>query len=128
MAEVSKGPVSTLPGHKMGLPPGTICDTHPDRLAVARVQGETDSFGCEYNDLCKECLAYEREMLAQTKHGKCDWCKSIVTTLRPRRDYDEGMSGPVYMVCEGCVIAENKRLAEEESDYDDRGDYDDLED
>lgn len=46
MAEVT-GPTSYLPGHHCKLPPGTMCDEHPDRLAIARVQGETDSFGSE---------------------------------------------------------------------------------
>lgn len=30
---------------------------NPSPPAVARVQGETDSFGCEMHDLCAECLA-----------------------------------------------------------------------
>ena len=125
MAEVSNGPVSTLPGHSAKLPSGTVCDIHPERLAVIRLQGETDSFGCEYNDLCAECLAEERKGIEDSRYGECDWCKSSATTLRPRRDYEEGMNGRVYMVCQGCVIAENKRLEEEESYYDNRGDYDD---
>lgn len=32
-----------------------MCDDHPDRPATHRVQGETDSFGCEYIDWCQEC-------------------------------------------------------------------------
>ena len=52
MAEVT-GPISTLPGARHALPAGTMCDEHPDRPAVARVQGETDSFGCELNDLLR---------------------------------------------------------------------------
>lgn len=38
------GPISTLPGHRHKLPSGATCDDHPDRPAVARIQGETDSF------------------------------------------------------------------------------------
>lgn len=49
------GPVSTLPGAGHALPAGTMCDDHPDRPAVARIQGETDSFGSELWDLCEEC-------------------------------------------------------------------------
>ncbi len=41
MAEVT-GPISSLPGAYHSLPKGTMCDEHPDRPAVARVQGETD--------------------------------------------------------------------------------------
>lgn len=57
MAYVSDGPVMTLPGARLPFPPGTTCDTegHEDRPAVARIQGETDSFGCEAADLCTEC-------------------------------------------------------------------------
>jgi hypothetical protein len=46
MGEVT-GPISTLPGHSHQVPDGTVCDDHPDRPAVARIQGETDSFGAE---------------------------------------------------------------------------------
>src|SRR3954463_12051043 len=60
MADVT-GPISTLPGTGHHLPDGTMCDQHPDRPAVARIQGETDSFGCEMNDLCQECIAADRE-------------------------------------------------------------------
>ncbi|MGY7975507.1 hypothetical protein L1Q33_25460, partial [Klebsiella pneumoniae] len=56
MADISNGPVSTLRGHFCSLPTDSKCDEHPDRLAVRRVQGETDSFGCEYHDMCQECL------------------------------------------------------------------------
>lgn len=71
------GPISTLPGRRHELPEGTMCDVHPDRAAVVRVQGETDSFGCEMYDCCQECFdeirEYERSDEAKT--GKCDWCK-----------------------------------------------------
>ena len=46
MADVT-GPISSLPGSGHSVPDGAMCDEHPDRPAVARVQGETDSFGCE---------------------------------------------------------------------------------
>jgi len=32
-----------------------MCDDHQDRPATHRIQGETDSFGCEYIDWCDEC-------------------------------------------------------------------------
>lgn len=127
MAEISRGPVSTLPGHAASLPTGTMCDCHSDRLAVARVQGETDSFGCEYNDLCKECLDGERSARESERSGTCEWCKSTASDLRDKRDYDEGFSGRVYRVCGECVKAENKRF-EENSSYDDYYDYGDGDD
>jgi hypothetical protein len=40
-----------------------MCDQHPDRLAVVRLQGETDSFGAELNDMCTECRDAYREYL-----------------------------------------------------------------
>ena len=51
MADVT-GRISTLPGSGHKVPDGTMCDNHPDRLATHRVQGETDSFGSEMNDMC----------------------------------------------------------------------------
>jgi hypothetical protein len=97
-----------------------MCDDHPDVLAVARVQGETDSFGSELMDLCQACVD-EMNAYAATedaRSGCCDWCKSSATDLRNRRDADEGMSGPVYRVCGACVKREND-AAHEELDYDD---------
>jgi len=38
MADVT-GPISTLSGSLHALPDGQTCDQHPDRTAVARVQG-----------------------------------------------------------------------------------------
>lgn len=103
MAEVT-GPISTLPGAIHELPDGTVCDVHPDRPAVVRIQGETDSFGCEMNDCCEECAdeirSYARSAEAST--GRCDWCKKDATDLRDQRDYEEGLNGPVYRVCAAC--------------------------
>lgn len=113
MADVT-GPISTLPGARHVVPAGTTCDEHPDRPAVARVQGETDSFGSEMIDMCAECLAAERAYAAAADtSGRCDWCKSDAPKLRPRRDYDEGMRGPVYFVCDGCIARVDARVAEE---------------
>lgn len=105
------GPISSLPGGHHALPEGTKCDEHPDRPAVARVQGETDSMGSELNDLCAECL--EAEKKADPTTGTCDWCKTSNVTLHPRRDIDEGTSGRVYEVCKPCITADNRCLQEE---------------
>lgn len=118
MAAVSSYPVSSLPGSRHILPAGAMCDNHPDRPAQARVQGETDSFGCEYCDLCAECLQALAEQSKQGASGRCDWCTSIAIDLRPRRDYDEGMSGRVYQVCGECVRKENERASAELDEYD----------
>lgn len=113
MAEVT-GPISTLPGASHHVPEGTMCDYHPDRPAVARIQGETDSFGCEMEDLCEECREADRkaEREADTS-GKCDWCKQDKPRLRFKRDYEEGMHGPVYRVCDEC----SDRQDEEDRQY-----------
>jgi hypothetical protein len=95
------------------------CDDHPDRPAVKRVQGETDSFGAEYIDMCQECLdAFRNRDTTEEQTGSCDWCGGSATDLRSRRDWEEGSSGPVYRVCGACVTKENKRMAEELDDYD----------
>lgn len=118
------GPISTLPGSRHATPDGAMCDTHPDRPAVWRMQGETDSFGSEMHDLCQECLDESAKHTAEARCGVCDWCKSEATDLRDKRDFEEGMSGPVYRVCGGCVRNESSRLQEEIDDCD-LYDYDD---
>jgi hypothetical protein len=113
MAEVT-GPISTLPGAGHDVPDGTVCDIHPDRPAVARIQGETDSFGSELNDMCEECLAEYREAIRnEDTSGTCDWCNQHAPKLRPRRDFEEGMCGRVYDVCDDCIKRENDDLEKE---------------
>ena len=112
MADVT-GPCSTLPGHRSAPPDDALCDEHPDRPAVNRVQGETDSFGAEFYDLCQECLDELKKHAAEAREGVCDWCSTEAKDLRPRRDLDEGMYGPVYRVCGTCVRKENALLQEE---------------
>jgi hypothetical protein len=115
MGEVT-GPISTLPGTRRAPPEGAVCDNHPSRPAVTRLQGETDSFGCEMYDLCAECLNEEKSAGPMT--GKCDWCKGADRALRPRRDIDEGMHGPVYYVCKECADRDEENLRRELSYYD----------
>jgi hypothetical protein len=120
MADVT-GPISTLPGTALQPPNAQMCDTHEDRPAYRRVQGETDSFGSEMHDMCAECYEdYRKEMEArrvEAATGVCDWCKAHATDLRSHRDYEEGMSGPVYDVCGACVRRENDALQAELDDY-----------
>lgn len=120
-----------LPGRRHPLPDGAMCEQHPDRPAVANVQGETDSFGFETIFMCQECLDEDRayEATEEAHTGTCDWCKREATDLSWARDYDEGMSGPVYRVCQACrarVEAEARReLEEHELDYPEDDDWDD---
>lgn len=128
MADVT-GPISTLSGAMHDVPDGMMCDEHPDRPAIARVQGETDSFGCEMRDLCKECLDKDREWeksaeAAEWRKGKCEWCKSDAADLRDARDYEEGLYGRVYRVCGACIKRVNEELQAEADYYDDGRDYD----
>lgn len=122
------GPIGTLNGAIHSVPEGVMCDDHPDRPATRRVQGETDSFGCELHDMCDECYtAHKVAMVAyreEARHGACEWCKSAATDLRERRDYEEGFYGRVYRVCGACVKRENDR-AQEEADYYGYSNYDD---
>jgi hypothetical protein len=118
MAEVT-GPISTLPGARHDVPDGTMCDEHPDRPAVARVQGETDSFGAELYDMCAECLRAHREERRAPNIGKCDWCDADNVPRTPTRDYEEGMNGPVYYVCARCKKRQNDSIQADLDRYDD---------
>lgn len=120
MADCSKGPVATMRGATHLLPEnGVCCDNHQDRPAVARIQGETDSFGCEYHDLCDECAEEMRQALAEEVAGICDWCRLPTTDLREYRDPEEGQAGPVYTVCQKCCKKHQGYLAAKEgSDQD----------
>lgn len=110
MAEVISGGVSTLPGAYHSLPKGCMCDEHTDRAAVARIQGETDSMGCELIDMCQTCVDEFKAHAKKAHHGVCDWCRSPAEDLRPHRDFEEGSSGRIYDVCRGCIKAESERL------------------
>jgi hypothetical protein len=122
MADVT-GPISTLPNSRHDVPDGTKCDEHSDRDAVARVQGETDSFGCEMHDMCEECVKEHNEYLRspeaeEERHGRCDWCHKDATDLRDARDYEEGMSGRVYRVCGACVKRTDEDARRELGEHD----------
>ena len=124
MADVT-GPISSLPGSTHCPPKGAMCDDHPDRPATHRVQGETDSFGSEMCDMCDECFAaHVEEKKTWDLSGDCDWCKQHKPRLLPKRDYEEGMGGPVYYVCDECRGRYDKRVAEELAESD-RWDDDD---
>ena len=122
------GPCSTMPGHHSASPAGEVCDNHEDRPAVHRVQGETDSFGCEGFDFCQECYdahkAAVAEYAAEAATGCCDWCKTMATDLRPTRDYDEGSCGRLYDVCGECRRRASDEAAAELEEYYNSSDYD----
>lgn len=111
MAHVS-GPTSTLPGSLHKLPPGTMCDDHPTIAAYARVQGETDSMGAEYLDLCYTCYQKVKDQ-DSIQDGTCEWCHNHSDKLRHHRDLDEGSCGPVYLVCPACIHRENESAQED---------------
>lgn len=130
MADVT-GPISTLPGARHDIPDGTKCDEHPDRDAVVRVQGETDSFGSEMHDMCEECLAADRAWrnspeAEEWRHGQCEWCKRDATDLRDARDYEEGMSGRVNRVCGACIKHQNEEIERDLAEHENGWDGDDY--
>ena len=101
MADVT-GPISSLPGSRHST--DQMCDEHQDRPAVARIQGETDSFGSEMHDTCQDCFNKHRQYEAsRDRSGVCDWCGNESDRLSKRRDFEEGMSGRVYDVCGPCI-------------------------
>lgn len=104
-----------LPGDIRSIGPGTPCDRHASTDAVARLQGETDSMGCEYHYLCKVCLDEHRDKKPEAL--PCERCGGE-DILTPVREIDEGMSGPVYHICTQCLKAKRERDAKE-LDYDD---------
>lgn len=116
MADVT-GPISSLPGSAHAA--HGMCDNHPDRPATVRMQGETDSFGSEMYDLCNECAKEWRDEARKPDIGRCDWCKTDDVERRPKRDWEEGMSGPVYYVCDPCRERYDRRTAALDNDWSD---------
>ena len=102
----SRGPVFSLPGMLWDVEAGATCDSegHENALAKVKIQGETDSFGCEFMYMCGECYeAFKNRDLTEERTGTCDLCKKHKTDLAPWRDVEEGMAGPVYSACDACV-------------------------
>jgi hypothetical protein len=123
------GPISSLPGARHTVPKGQKCDQHRRRVAVVRIQGETDSFGCELIDMCQKCLdrhiAWKNSPAAiERRKGTCEWCKNSADDLRDARDFEEGLSGRVYRVCGACIKRQNEELKAEAEEFEDCGDDD----
>lgn len=116
-----------MPGSVHKLPEKTVCDSHPDRLAVARIQGETDSMGAELNDMCQECLGEHKKYVAtEDTSGRCDWCKQEVGKRVQTRDYEEGLAGRLYHVCITCLDKYDEAVQRElKSDQYDHHGWDD---
>ena len=111
----SSGPVSSMPGSSHSFPVGSMCDQHEDRPAVRRVQGETDSMGCEYMLVCQACVGKMEEYVPEPAF--CKGCKTE-QVLGPWRDRDEGQAGPVYYYCRDCRIELNAFVDESVQEYD----------
>lgn len=129
--DCSNGPVSTMPGSTSKAQANIPCEEEGCLLpSTTRVQGETDSMGCEYIHYCDvHYSGFKLDFQAQAEEarkGTCDWCKLSATDLRNRRDLDEGSAGPVYRVCGSCRTKDNERAAEELNQLyeDDPGFYD----
>ena len=114
MGDVSNGPVASLPGSRHSVSQGMKCDDC-ENTATRRIQGETDSFGCEYHDLCDTCAA--TVLPAGSEGGFCDFCKTDAERLFPVRDPDEGMAGPVYFICRPCKDHKDERERAEAEEY-----------
>lgn len=118
MADVT-GPISTMPGSTHEVPEGMMCDDHPDRPAVKRVQGETDSYGSEMIDMCQECYDQHLEEKKNPIIGTCDCCKATQVEVFPRRSFEEGPAGRIYDYCKGCMAKEAEYLQREFGSPDD---------
>lgn len=116
MADVIHGPVRTLPGALHPVPAGAMCDDHPDRPATARIQGETDSMGCELHDACDECRVRLLPVARDRYYpGQCELCGTFKDSLAKWRDPEEGTSGRVYDACKECRDDRTRPLADEDA-------------
>ncbi|PIR93627.1 hypothetical protein COT97_05680 [Candidatus Falkowbacteria bacterium CG10_big_fil_rev_8_21_14_0_10_39_11] len=108
---------TTLPSTVRAVPDSQMCDDCGEKLATRRLQGETDSFGAEWADLCDECFASERVRRRENSGGQCDYCKEHSHNLIWTRDIDEGMHGPVYHVCKRCYDRQQEAIRAELERY-----------
>lgn len=103
----------TLPGTTIPGAEGK-CEQECGRPATCQVQGETDSSGAEWWSMCDDCAAQASD---PTFDGPCDWCKREADALRPIRDWEEGLGGPVYWVCPACAKKEREGFAEVQAEW-----------
>ena len=69
MADVI-GPNKYFPGQQLKAVPGVMCDEHPDRASVARIVGETDSWGSELMVSGEKCLDWDTYLVLNTDYQK----------------------------------------------------------
>lgn len=121
MSGCSEGRVSSMPGSVHKVPEGQMCDHEGhDHLAEVRIQGETDSMGCEFIDLCTPEADKLLAALRAPRDGYCEVHGGPGSDLKNWRDFDEGMAGRIYQACRSCRDEANKRAAEE---YEEMRDY-----
>lgn len=101
----SSGPVRTLPGTHYTVNIEDSCDDC-DNKATHKIQGETDSFGCEYMYFCDQHYGVYKNQVSEIEYG-CDACCHQGRDVRWWRDPDEGIFGRVYLRCESCRIKHN---------------------
>ena len=107
-----------LPGYTRKLTTPSTCE-RCGAEASFRMQGETDSFGCEYLDLCESCLNKTREEM----HSQpCECCGST-EKVRPWRDPEEGLCGPVYELCQSCRQRRDQEFLAYMGEEEDPSDY-----
>jgi hypothetical protein len=96
--------MSYLPGQFIGVQKNAKCEKHPNKPATHCLVTEADSMGYETRNMCQKCYNYYQRTKKQTEPvlSTCDWCKATGVELKPIRDHEEGMSGPIYHVCDNC--------------------------
>lgn len=107
-----------LPGAEITPKGNEKCDKHPDRESIITIVTETDSFGSETVEKCEECYKEyqyrkanpEPDDFYECEGAGCDVCDE---TVKPHRDPEEGMSGPVYYWCSSCWHEIFKRFNDE---------------
>ena len=98
------GPLKSLPGSIHPVPKGAMCDNHPERFAITRIQGETDSTHAELIDCCEACAAKVRDAaLMLAVDLECDGCHTASFELKNYRNPDEGVAGRLYQLCPKCI-------------------------
>ncbi len=127
------GPNSYLPGDMVATSKlfhrSVKCGNHPDVEAVKTMIGETDRMGSEVANYCEACATALEASLKHLENDaehvmECENCNST-DNVKPIRDPDEGMAGPVYYKCAGCrreLNAYHARIADECREEDDLSD------
>jgi Zn-finger nucleic acid-binding protein len=79
-----------------------FCTTKPTKELCT----ESDSFGDEWTPVCIPCLVEsKRRIQTSTETTHCPRCdlEFLEKDLETRRDWEEGMHGPVYDMCPKCA-------------------------